>query len=89
MSKPRRIKAADPRTGEIVEGTVIDIIDTKEPFSRVELANGTQIEIRLAVSQVVRLDTPDKDGKPNYTITSQMMVNVHHADESEESNHNV
>ena len=85
MSKPRRIKTRDSRTGEMVEGTVIDIINTKEPFSLVELANGTEIHIRMAFSQVVRLDTADKDGKPEYNIISQMMVNVHHADESEES----
>ena len=67
-----------------MEGTVIDIVDTKEPLSRVKLPHGTEMHIRMAVSQVIRLDTPDKDGMPQYTITSQMIVNTHHADESEE-----
>ena len=89
MSKTKRVKARDSRTGDIVEGTVIDIIDAKEPFSRVQLANGTEISIRLAVSQVIRLDISDEEGNPQYNITSQMMVNIHHADGTEESNHNV
>ena len=81
MSKTRRVKVKDARTGKIVEGTVVDIVETKEPFSHVELADGAEIRIRLAVSEVIRLDTPDKDGKPQYNVTSQMIMNVHHADE--------
>ena len=78
----------DSRTGKIVEGTLVDIIEAKEPFSHVELADGAEIRIRLAVSQVVRLDTLGEDGNPQYTITSQMIVNIHYADESKEPSHN-
>lgn len=64
------------------EGTVQEIVEVKEPFSRIVLSNGTEIEARLATSQVVLLDEPDQNGMPQYTVTSQMIVNIHHRNAS-------
>ena len=65
---------------------MIDVIDAKEPFTILELADGTIVRVRLAVSEVVRLDEPDSNGKFIYNFTSQMIVNVHQQQDEKQSN---
>ncbi len=77
----RRVKSRHSQTGEEVEGTVVEIVDAKEPFSRITLANGAEIEFKMVTSQVVLLDQLGPDGKPQYNITSHMVTNVHHGDD--------
>ena len=82
MANPRRVKTRNSITGEESEGTLMEIVETKEPFTRIVLGNGTEIEARMATTQIVMLDEPGPDGKPQYNITSQMIVIVHHGDVS-------
>ena len=82
MSSPRRVTIRNQATGEMEEGTRISIVQSNEPFSRYKLDNGTEIEIRIALAQVVLLDKPGGDGKPNYNINAQLMMNVHHGEPS-------
>lgn len=82
MASSRRVKTRNSITGEESEGTLMEIVEAKEPFSRIVLANGTEIEAKMVTSQVVLLDNPGPDGKPQYNITSHMIMNIHHGDNS-------
>ena len=82
MARPKRVKTRNSITGEESEGTLMEIVETKEPFTRIVLANGTEIEARIVTAQVIMLDEPGPDGKPQYNITSQIIMNVHHGDDS-------
>ena len=78
-----RKQVVDQNTGKTVDGTLIEVIDAKEPFTILELADGTIVRVRLAVSEVVRLDEPDSNGKFIYNFTSQMIVTIHHQDQKQ------
>ena len=82
MASSRRVKTRNSITGEESEGTLMKIVEAEEPFSRIVLDNGTEIEAKMATSQVVLLDNPGPDGKPQYNITSHMIMNIHHGDGS-------
>lgn len=50
-----------------VEGEVIDINLSQEPWSRYILADGSEIKIKLVVNEFIRLDnTWDQEGNPVY-----------------------
>ena len=77
-----RTSIPHPQTGKPQPGTVVDITEASEPVTQIKLANGTVARIRLVISEVVRLDEPGPDGKPNYHFNAQLATNLHHAEES-------
>lgn len=57
-------------------GELVDVVDTKEPWSEYRLIDGTIIRTKQTLMQLVRLDTPGPDGKPVYTMQTQPTVVV-------------
>ena len=71
-----------PETGKPQPGTVVDVVEAKEPTTHLKLADGTIIRLRLVIVEAVRLDDPGPDGKTAYNFTTQMVVKIHHPEES-------
>lgn len=76
-----RKKLRDEETGEDVLGTVVEVVEAKERYSRVMLEDGTLIRVRPIVIEVVRLDKTTDDGKPTYKIEGQLVLNIHPPEE--------
>lgn len=69
ISEPLVVQVTDQKTGKLVDGKVIKVVKADEPFSYIELEDGTEITMRTNVTQVIRLlDRWDKNGNPVYTI---------------------
>lgn len=66
-----------PLDGEAHEGTRIELRETTEPWTRVELADGSSIRIKHVIVDVVRLrDRFDSDGAPVYVVKSANIMAV-------------
>ena len=66
----RKVKIPDPDTGEMVDGVVVRVVKTDEPFSYFTLEDETEVSIRITVSQVVRLlGLWNDDKEPKYAFT--------------------
>ena len=64
-----KVRVKDPKTEEMVDGEIIEIVEAKEPLSYVTLKDGTIITSKMSVNQVIRLvDRWDDEGKPVYSI---------------------
>ena len=62
-------------SGMPVEGTVIDILESRERFSEIRLADGTILKTKMVSVEVVRMkDHWDPDGNPVYHVKSQNLV---------------
>ena len=60
-----------------VDGTVVKVVDAKEPFSFLTLEDGTEVTLRNTVVEVVRvLERWDGQGQPVYSVTSQGTITV-------------
>ncbi len=69
-------------SGEPIEGSAIQIRQSVERYSDVELADGTVIRIKPSVTQVVRLkERWDDLGNPVYIVASQNIVVIEKIDE--------
>jgi hypothetical protein len=68
-------------TGEKQTGTVLEIVDAKEPTTQVTLEDGTIIRFRMTVAEILRLDEPGPDGKPAYQFNTQVTTIIHHPEE--------
>ena len=64
-------------TGQPVNAEVVDIDRVTESPTRLELADGTTLRVRVDVLEVARfLEDWDQDGKPMYQIRSATLVAV-------------
>ena len=71
----RNVKVLDTDTDEMVDGVVVRVVKTDEPFSYFTLEDETEVSIRITVSQVVRLlGRWNDDKEPKYTF--KFNVNV-------------
>lgn len=72
----RRRKFVDPRSGQTIEGTVVNVQETTERWTDVRLVDGTTFRMKVVVDEVIRHDgTKDAEGNPVYTIRSHNVVN--------------
>ena len=72
------VKVQDAITGEPVDGVVVKVVKTEEPFSHLTLEDGTEVSIRTTVTQVVRLlDRWNDNGEPMYTLTFNASITTH------------
>ena len=71
-----RRSVPDPVTGETRHGTVVDIVNTRNPMSHFTLEDGTTLQVQLVVFEVVKVDEPGSNGNPAYTMNSQLVVNA-------------
>lgn len=63
--------------GEAHEGTRVELRETTEPWTRVELGDGSSIRIKHVVLDVVRVrDRYDSDGAPVYVVKSTSVLAV-------------
>ena len=50
-------RVPDPKNPEVkINGTVIKIIDSEEPFSYAHLEDGTRVTTKMSFIEVIRLD---------------------------------
>ena len=66
----------DPATGKTQAGTLLEIVEAVEPVTRLTLEDGTIIRVRLTVTEVMRLDEPDPQGKPTYGMDNQIAITI-------------
>ena len=73
------ISGMDPDNKPIIvqkEGEFINVVKQTEPWSEYELEDGTIIRTKQTMLQVVRMDEPDKNGRPVYNMQSQPSIVV-------------
>lgn len=81
MAGTIRKKIRDEETGEEVVGTVLDVVESRETYSRILLEDGTLIRVRPVIVEVVRIERMSEDGKPAYKIDGQLVMSVHPPEE--------
>lgn len=58
-------------------GTLIEVTDSKEPWSEYTLEDGTKIRLKQTLVNVIRLDNrKNQNGEPVYSIQSQPAMSV-------------
>jgi hypothetical protein len=58
-------------------GTLMEVTDSKEPWSEYTLEDGTKIRLKQALVSVVRLDSKkNANGEPVYSIQSQPTMSI-------------
>ena len=67
-----RKSSVNPQTGEASSGTVLDVVEAIEPMIRLKLEDGTLVRMKISVIEVMRMDKPGADGKPEYNLNAQM-----------------
>jgi hypothetical protein len=55
-------------------GTLMNVTDSKEPWSEYVLEDGTKIKIKQAVGNIVKLDRKNPDGTPVYMLQGQPVM---------------
>ena len=64
-------------SGETVEGTFVDVIESTERFTDIKLEDGTILKAKASVAEVARVDGHwDDDGNPLYFVKSQTVITV-------------
>ena len=61
-----------PQTGEQQNGTVLEIMESSEPITRLTLEDGTLVRVKVSIVEVMRLDQPDANGKAVYDLTANL-----------------
>ena len=70
--RKKKVKTND---GKLVDGTVVDIVESTERFSMVRLEDGTTLRTKLSVLEAIRIDGQwDKEDNPLYVIKQQNIV---------------
>ena len=64
-----------PQTGEQQSGTVLEIVESSEPITRLTLEDGTLVRLKVSVVEVMRMDQPDANGKVTYDINANLTAN--------------
>lgn len=75
-----RKKLRDEETGQEVVGTVVEVVESKESYSRILLEDGTLIRVRPVIVEVVRIDSTS-DGKPTFKIDGHLVMSIHPPEE--------
>ena len=64
-----------PLTGEQQKGTVLEIVDSTEPVTRLKLEDGTLVRLKISVVEIMLMDDPGPDGKPAYELNASLSAN--------------
>ncbi len=82
MAVERKKKVKD-QAGNVVEGTVVGVLESTERFSDVKLDDGTILMTKMNIIQAVRVDGKwDNEGNPQYVVKSQNVVVIAESPES-------
>ena len=79
MDQPEiKKRVPDPKNPKVkINGTVIKIKDSEEPFSYAHLEDGTRVTTKMSFIEVIRLDDRwDDDGQPVYNVTQNIAMIV-------------
>jgi hypothetical protein len=58
-------------------GTLVEVIESKEPWSEYTLKDGTKIRLKQTLVNVIRLDDKKNlNGEPVYSIQSQPTMSI-------------
>ena len=72
-----RKKTVRDRSGKSLVGTVVEVTQSTERFSEINLEDGTILRMKPVVTEVVRIDGQwDKDGNPAYSVRSTNILIV-------------
>ncbi len=61
-----------PQTGELQNGTVLEVVDSSEPMIRLKLEDGTLVRMKISIIEIMRMDEPGTDGKTAYDINASL-----------------
>lgn len=64
-----------PQTGQQQKGTVLEIVDSTEPVTRLKLEDGTLVRLKISVVEIMLMDDPGPDGKPAYELNANLAAN--------------
>lgn len=83
MPKPPRVsKFPIGEKQELKDATLVDVIESKEPWAEYQLSDGSSIKIKSMLMEVWRVkDEYDNDGNPMYLLKSSNVMNITPADE--------
>lgn len=71
------VKVRDSKTGNMVDGKVVKVVNAEEPFSHIVLEDGTTITMRTNIIQVVRhLNSWDDKGNPIYSVEANGSMTI-------------
>jgi hypothetical protein len=78
MADKMKIPFANPDGSMSQEiGTLMEVTDTKEPWSEYTLEDGTKIRSRQAVLNIIRLDNKKSiNNEPVYVVQAQQTMSV-------------
>ena len=77
MPGPRKKKIRLQQGGPEITGTVIPFQPTVESFNEYLLSDGTVLNMKLVVTEVLRIDDAwDDQGQPVYFINSQNVTSI-------------
>ena len=62
--------------GKPVQGVVVNVKESVERWTSVQLEDGTKIRLRPVVTETARIDEFDKDGQPVYVLKSATIMTV-------------
>ena len=65
-----------PQTGEQQSGTVLEIVESSEPLTRLKLEDGTLVRLKVSVLEIILMDDPGTDGKAHYDINASLAANI-------------
>lgn len=72
-----RTKARVPFDGQVHDGIRVGLRQANEPWTRVELEDGSEIRLKTVITDVVRIpDKYDSEGAPIYVIKSANIATV-------------
>lgn len=73
-----KVSVMDPNGSTNQEiGTLMTVIDSKEPWSEYTLEDGTKIRLRQTAISIVKLDEQkDQNGDPVYVVQWQQQMSV-------------
>jgi hypothetical protein len=57
-------------------GTLVEIVQSNEPWSEYALEDGTKLRIKQTIVNVVKMDDEADNGDPVYSIQSQQTLSV-------------
>lgn len=69
-------KKVPNRQGIEVDATMVQIEETTERFNEIRLKEGTTLNLKTTILEVVRFDEWDADGNPYYGVKSQNILTV-------------
>lgn len=79
---PREIKVPVGPNRELKDAVVVEVIESKEPWSEYQLSDGTTVKIKNVLLEISRIkDEYDQEGNPAYAIKAGNIMNVTTPDE--------